>query len=252
MNWAANGLLRTTPSTTDPLFVGGLTIGLILIHLLPRWLQPSDEEDRRWLSVVSGIVIAFVFLELLPGIVELAEIAADSGAGLGAALGEHIYVIVLGGFLAYYGIETAVDDRTRAARPTEPVLFWTHIGMFALYNFLVGYKLAHHHVFIEAAHVSLFFLALGVHFLLTDFGLLEHHGDRYLAVGRWVVVAGIAVGAIAGVFLQINADIALVAALLAGGILFNTLNHEIEAPSQTNYLLLVASATVFGAILVVA
>ena len=80
-------------------------------------------------------------------------------------------------------------------------------------------------------------------------GLLEHHGERYQSVGRWVVIAGIGVGAIAGIILQINADIALLAALLAGGILFNTLNHEIESPSQTNYLVLVVSATVFGAIL---
>ena len=249
MNWAESWPILTTTSTTDPLFVGGLTVGLILVHLLPRWLEPDDEGDRRWLSVVSGIVIAFVFLELLPGIVELAEIAAESGEGIGSALGEQIYVIVLGGFLAYYGIETLVDGRKRNQQSTEPLLFWTHIGMFAVYNFIVGYKLAHHHVFIEAAHVGLFFLALGVHFLLTDLGLLEHHGDRYLSVGRWVVVAGIAVGAVAGVIIQINADIALLAALLAGGILFNTLNHEIESPSQTNYLLLVASATVFGAIL---
>lgn len=252
MNWAANWPILTSSSTAEPLFVVGLTAGLILIHLLPRWIDVGDESDTRWLSVVSGIVIAFVFLELLPGIAELAAIAVESGVGLAAVLGEHIYVLVLGGFLGYYGIETLVDGRKRANLPTEPVVFWTHIGMFAVYNFIVGYKLAHHHVFIEASHIGLFFLALGVHFLLTDLALLEHHGDRYLSVGRWVVVAGIAIGAVAGLVVQIDADIALLAALLAGGILFNTLNHEIEAPSQTNYLLLVASATVFGAILFVA
>jgi len=249
MNWVGTEPLLTETSTTDPLFVGGLTVGLIVVHFLPQWIEPGDESDQQWLSVVSGIVIAFVFLELLPGIVELADIAAESGEGVGAAFGAHIYVIVLGGFLLYYGIETLVDTRKRSDQSTEPVLFWTHIGMFAVYNFIVGYKLAHHHVFIEAAHVGLFFFALSVHFLLTDFGLLEHHGERYQSVGRWVVIAGIGVGAIAGIILQINADIALLAALLAGGILFNTLNHEIESPSQTNYLVLVVSATVFGAIL---
>lgn len=249
MYWAAHWSILTGSPTTDPVFVGGLTAGLILIHLLPGWIKPEDETDRRWLSVVSGIVIAFVFLELLPGIVELAEIAVESGEGIGAAFGEHIYVVVLGGFLVYYGIETLVDERKRSQRPTEPVVFWTHIGMFAVYNFIVGYKLAHHHVFIEAAHIGLFFLALGVHLLLTDLGLVEHHGERYLSVGRWIVVAGIAIGAGVGIVVQVDATIALFAALLAGGILFNTLNHEIEAPSQTNYLLLVASSTVFGAIL---
>lgn len=249
MNWAANWPILTGSSTADPLFVFGLTAGLILIHLLPRWIDVGDESDTRWLSVVSGIVIAFVFLELLPGIAELAAIAVESGDGIAATLGEHIYVIVLGGFLSYYGIETLVDGRKRSDLPTESVVFWTHIGMFAVYNFIVGYKLAHHHVFIEAAHIGLFFLALGVHFLLTDLGLLEHHGERYLLVGRWVVVAGIAAGAIAGLVVQIDADISLLAALLAGGVLFNTLNHEIEAPSQTKYLLVLSSATVFGAIL---
>jgi len=240
--------VRTEPST---LLVVGLTVGLAVVHALPRWVQLFDEEGIRWLSAASGITIAFVFIEILPSIQELSDVAIEEGSNLLATIGSHIYVVVLLGFVAYHGIETMATTRTSSDGEDIDLMFWTHIGAFSLYNFIVGYKLSHLHFFGEPSYIPLFFCSLAVHFMVTDYGLQSHYGARYDRIGRWVVIAAILIGSGVGLGVDINADIAILAAFLAGGIIFNAINNEIESPSRTQFSLLIAFVVGYGALLII-
>ena len=76
----------------------------------------------------------------------------------------------------------------------------------------------------------LFVVALGLHFLVNDHALVEHHGDRYRSRGRWWLVGGLLVGWAVGSAPSIRLpDVILALALsyIAGGTILNILRHEL-------------------------
>ena len=62
------------------------------------------------------------------------------------------------------------------------MVFSIHILSFACLNALVGYLLLHRE---QPGTVSLsfFFIAMGVDFLVNDYGLRRHHQERYNRIG---------------------------------------------------------------------
>jgi hypothetical protein len=57
----------------------------------------------------------------------------------------------------------------------------------------VGYLLVHREDD-SVTDLMLFAVALGVHFVVNDFGLRERHRDAYVHTGRWLLVAAILAG----------------------------------------------------------
>lgn len=203
----------------------------------------GEHWHRRTLSAAGGIAVAYVFVELLP---ELAEgQAAVEGRGLLPFLERHVYLFALVGLIVAFGNQrfalTHASDRAGVA-----------IGTAAIGGLLVGYALGDSEG--SARDVALFTVALGLHYLIVDHGLAEQYPDEYRRVGRFVIAGSVVVGgAIARVIALDEAALAIVLALIAGGIVLETFRHELPQAGRVDFwFFLLAAVGYSGLLLVVA
>jgi hypothetical protein len=128
-------------------------------------------------------------------------------------------------------------------------VFWLHVASFSAYNALIGYLLLHREV-PGLQSLFLFAFALGVHFVVNDYGLREDHKGLYHRIGRWVLAAAILVGWVIGLFFEVSeADLAVLFAFLAGGIV---LKEEIPEERESSVGAFALGAAAYTAILLVA
>ncbi len=114
-------------------------------------------------------------------------------------------------------------------------VFWMHMASFAVYNALIGYLLVHREE--QDFRGLLFFsIAMGVHFLVNDYGLRRDHKATYRRVGRWILSLGILLGWGTGLATTIgSAAVGVLFAFLAGGVVLNVLKEELPAERQSRF-----------------
>ncbi|ELY35948.1 hypothetical protein [Natronorubrum tibetense] len=234
-------------STLGVLFVAG---GLAAVHVGAGRLEFLRGMPRsRWLSLCGGISVAYVFVHLLPEVTEhqsrVVEALEPTNVVLAATHERSLFIAALVGFTLFYGLEQIVRRSRRGSdsetsggeRTIQGVsgVFWIHVGSFALYNGLIGYLLLHR----EETGVSslvLYAMAMGVHFVVNDYGLREHHRATYDRIGRWLlagsILGGAAVGALVGVPELV---LSLLLAFLAGGVILNVIKEELPADRESRF-----------------
>lgn len=233
---------------------------LVLLHLGGAVLGVIDRVPRSgWLSAAGGTALAYVFVHLLP---ELAEIqAAVDESGVLAGFDRHVYLVALIGVATFYVLEQ-LARRSRegpgsgptATHGTPPgsgsrTVGWIHLGSYALYNAMIGYVLVERHHTADAS-LWLFTLAIGVHFVVNDQGLRDHHGALYHRVGRWFVSTAVLAGWALGQLVDLGeAALGLPLAFVAGGIVLNVLKEELPGERDSRLLPFLAAAAGYTAIL---
>ncbi|TFW09769.1 hypothetical protein E4K72_04335, partial [Oxalobacteraceae bacterium OM1] len=160
------------------------TAGLVLVHLFGARLKFLEGTPRSiWLSAAGGISVAYVFIHLLPELAEGQEVIRKAVSGVFRTLDQHAYLMALVGLIAFYGLERAAKEshaerRGREGEETpEKSVFWLHIASFSIYNVLIGYLLANNFRTIKS--LAFFFIAMALHFLVTDFGLSKEFKRTY-------------------------------------------------------------------------
>jgi hypothetical protein len=122
---------------------------------------------------------------------------------------------------------------------------------FGVYTAVVGYLLAHRPEG-GAGAVVVFAVAMGLHFVVTDYGLLEHHRDSFRRTGRWVLAAAVVAGCALGLSTEIpRAALAVLVAFLAGGIILNVLKDELPAERQSRFWAFALGMASYAALLLV-
>ncbi|MFN3943453.1 MAG: hypothetical protein ACK4K7_00820 [Allosphingosinicella sp.] len=223
------------------------------VHLLGDRLHGFGERGRNaWHSAAGGIAVAYVFVHLLPDLAHHQRALADHVTGPLAALERHVYVVALAGLSIFYGVDAMLRRSSERCVEHSPSVFWTHLGVFALYNVLIGYLLVHRDGG-GMGSLLLFVLAMGVHFLVNDQALRAHHGRLFHARGRWLLglapVAGWALGAateIGAVWLS------ALFALLAGSIVLNVLKEELPGDTESRFPAFLAGAGGYALLLMIA
>ena len=124
----------------------GAVVFLALIHILADRLHPERAIRRRyWLSFADGISISYVFLQLLPEIVEGTR-HLESLDGFPRLLQQDPFFPLLAGLVCFYGLERLVEPQAAApggtAGRTPGFRVWSHLASYALYKGLIGYLLA--------------------------------------------------------------------------------------------------------------
>ena len=77
---------------------------------------------------------------------------------------------------------------------------------------------------------------MALHFVVNDYGLREHHKHRYARIGRWALAAAVLAGSAAGLPVEIpEPALALVVALLAGGVILNVLKEELPSEREGRF-----------------
>lgn len=198
-----------------------------LVHVVSVRLRVLDVVPRSAvLSFGGGVAAALVFLEILP---ELAEGQAVVARALGPALAfldRHIYLVAL--FYALHRVvKGSLEGRSDEEGTSDPV-FWLSMVTFALKNATVAYLLVREQRTLVG--LLLFAAAIALEFLLGDRGLRREHRANYDRIGRWVLVAALAVGWATGVLTEVpEVGIALLNAFLAGAIVLTVLREELPA-----------------------
>ena len=236
-----------------------LAVGLALVHLFSGELRFLDVMPRsRWLSAASGISVAYVFVHLLPDLAEEQETIREAvGEGF-SFLEYHVYLVALVGLAVFYGLERAANASRRRRRnagkedSTEAGVFWLHVASFSAYNSLIGYLLLHQET-PGFQSLFLFAFALGLHFVVNDYGLRKDHKGAYDRAGRWILAASVFAGWGIGLFGEISeAALAVLFAFLAGGVVLNVLKEELPEERESNFGAFAVGAALYAAILLVA
>ena len=224
-----------------------------LIHVTAGRLEFLSRTPRSvWLSLGGGVSVAYVFLHLLPELHESQHVLREgAGLRLGSSQAE-IYLVTLAGLVAFYGLERLAAASRAGHRQagrgdvTGSGAFALHIGSFAVYNALIGYLLVRG----ERSDVLLYACAMGLHFVVNDQSLREHHKERYDRFGRWLLAASVLVGWAAGVRLEVaQLAVQLMTALLAGGVILNVMKEELPEQRESNFWAFLAGVTAYGALL---
>ncbi len=234
-------------------------VSFILVHLFAGKLRFLDGIPRsRWLSFAGGIAVAYVFLHVFPELAEAQELIGEA-SNLATFIEHHAYLIAVVGLAVFYGLERSVKtaQRQQGQAPdggggettTGMPIFYLHITSFAIYNALIGYLLVHRE---EQDIQGLFFysVAMGLHFLVNDFGLRQDHKETYRRIGRWILAGAVAVGWLVGLNTAISqAAVAVLFAFLAGGVILNVLKEELPDERQSRFLPFAIGTLVYAIIL---
>lgn len=235
---------------------GLAAIALAITHLFAknlRWLQVIPRS--RWLSFGSGVSVAYVFVHILP---ELSERQAAIQTELNSQLlflEHHTYLIALVGVTLFYGLERLAKQSRRENQAAgegdvaDQYVFWLHMVSFTVYNALIGYLLLHRE---SQNWISLliFAVAMGLHFLVNDYGLRQDHKKSYDRFGRWILAIAIVVGWVIGSGTEIpSVAIAILFAFLAGAVVLNVLKEELPEERESRFSAFALGAVSYTALL---
>ncbi|GGI08675.1 hypothetical protein [Egicoccus halophilus] len=236
---------------------------LAVLHALAGRVRGLHVVPRSWLlSAGSGVSAAYVFVHLLPELAHVQDhLVETSTVQQVPYLASHAWIVALAGLAAVYGLELSAR-RSRAERstasqgdargdapPAPSVVGWGHVGSYAVYNAVIGYLLVER-AQVSATTLATFAFAMGVHFLVNDHGLREHHAALYDGRGRWVVAAGVLVGWAVGMATTIaEATLGLLIAFLGGGIIMNVLKEELPADRRARWTPFALGATAYTVLL---
>lgn len=235
------------------LLVALAVVVLAALHVLGGRLRFVSYVPRsEWLSFAGGVSVSYVFIHLLPEVARGARVVSEE-LGDFAFADRVVWVVALIGLSVFYSVETMTRrsrGRIRGERPSSAGAFWVSIGSYALYNSIIGYLLIDR---AEAGTVelTLFVVAIGLHFLVNDFALREHHKHRYHSFGRWILVVAVAFGAAIGTVGTVP-EVALVStlALVAGGVVLNVLKEELPGEAESRFPAFAAGVGAYTVLLI--
>lgn len=236
-----------------------LVIALLFgaIHLAGRRFDFLAGTPRSiWLSAAGGVSVAYVFVHILPELAEhqreVTEQLSGGSGGVEEAVGSHVYVVALLGLALFYGLEAMLRRSNLDENRQAADIFWIHLGSFAAYNLLVGYLLVHRDEQ-SAVGLTLFAVALGVHFIINDQAFRQDHGELYNRRGRWLLAVMPLAGWLMGVLTRIDTILlSALFALLAGSIVLNVLKEELPEDRESRFSAFAAGAAGYAALLVFA
>lgn len=216
---------------------------LAIIHFSVDKLNFSYIPRSKWLSAAGGISVAYIFIHVLPELQQWQETFVEETTLQAIEfLEHHLYLIALLGLAIFYGLERAAKLSKQSHRsatgndmPHNTRIFWIHIFSFSIYNFLIGYLLFHREEN-NLRSFALFVVAMAFHFLVNDYGLLDHYKEDYKKKGRWIIAVAIIAGWLVGVLTEIQeVYIGIMFAFIAGGVILNVLKEELPEERKSNF-----------------
>lgn len=220
-------------------FAFAATIFLMLFHYLSPWFANHlPRKGRGFVSFSGGVAVAYVFLHMLPDLVEYNKPIGKfllNNQWLTPFTELLIYIVALFGFLVYYGLDLLAEDY-RDAGHDDTLIYGLHLAMFCLYNFLITYTMS------LRAQTSMlatlvFTFAMALHFVLTDRKFCRFYVVKFKQLGRFLLMSALLVGWLCSVlFDPVNVLLsAFMLAFLAGSVLLNVFREELPVARLTNY-----------------
>ncbi|MBT8468507.1 MAG: hypothetical protein KJN97_07140 [Deltaproteobacteria bacterium] len=172
----------------------------------PR-LRNVIRYPERQQAFGGGLSVAYVFLHLIPSLD-----AADGDVG------HRIYFVALLGFVVFYGL----DVMSQPPKHTHPTKYHAYLAVFFLYDALLAFTLG---VQLPPTPTLplVFAVSLALDVIDTDLELQEEYGARFVELGRWVLLGGVAAGYVLNLVRRPHPlVIDILTAALAGFMMFHT------------------------------
>jgi len=214
-------------------------------------------SPRTALSAAAGASIAYVFIHLLPELGEAGSVFVRETEHRALPLPElRIYASALVGFLGFYGLEHMVGrsrrehaSREEAEEGHERWVFFVHVCGFALYGWLVSYLMVRG-ITDEPVSVTLYAVAMGLHFLSVDHSLLREHRAAYTQVGRFVLAGAVLAGWALAMLVEIPKPILITGfGLVSGGVVVNSMIMELPSEKDGRFWPFALGAAAYAALL---
>jgi hypothetical protein len=211
----------------------------------------TSRIKQRWRALSAGVAVAYVFVLIMPELVEHGQVIANSAAGKLFNPDKHVYLWALAGFVFFAGMRR-LQIRTGAdARPTDhtDVVFCGEVAGYASYTLLIGYLLTHRE---DATILSLglFVFAMLLHLFLVDTELHEKFQRRYEVWGRTLLASGLFVGWVLGTLDAFpHSFTSRMFAFVVGGVVITAANEEWPAEEGGRFWWFVGGTTFYSALL---
>lgn len=229
------------------------TIFLVIFHYLSPWFASHLPGDgRAYVSFAGGVAVAYVFLHMLPNLVEYNKPIGKlliNNQWLTPFTELTIYIVALGGFLIYYGLDLLAEGHRKVGR--ESIFAYDlHLTMFCLYNFLITYTMSLR-AMTSLTATALFTIAMALHFVLTDRKFSRLYQERFNRMGRYLLICALFMGWICTVvFDPVNVLVAaFMVAFLAGSVLLNVFREELPGAGLASFGWFVLGSALIAAIL---
>lgn len=222
---------------------------LSLIHVLAdvlRWKRQLPQ--KYWLSFADGISISYVFLGLLPKIVEGTANLPESLGHTADLLKHNPFLPLLVGLVTFYGLERLVEKPNSASgahvvSEASGLRVWIHLASYAIYKAVIGYLIAQMD---NPVSMAIFVISMAVHFLVVDYRMMEIHRGVYQRIGRWALTAAILAGWIVGVTTVVSPVlVTLLLGFVAGGIVLVVLEEEFSREHPSSLPAFVAAVALY-------
>jgi hypothetical protein len=206
---------------------------------------------RRWQALSAGVAVAYVFVLIMPELVEHGHIVAASAAGTLFNPDKHIYLWALAGFVFFAGMSRLQIPTRTDARQTDhtDVVFCGEIAGYASYTLLIGYLLTHRED-TTLLSLGLFVFATLLHLFLVDTDLDEKFQRRYEVWGRILLASGLFVGWVLGTFDAFPPSFtSRMFAFVVGGVVITAAHEEWPAEEGPRFWWFVGGAASYSTLL---
>ncbi|MBQ0834706.1 hypothetical protein [Marinobacter sp.] len=225
---------------------------LSLVHVLADMLRWKHQLPQKyWLSFADGISISYVFLGLLPKIIDGTAAFPDS-LGYAADIVKHSpFLPLMIGLVVFYGMERLVEKSVDASgshitHETTRLRVWIHLASYAFYKAIIGYLIVQMN---NPVSIAIFVISMAVHFLVVDYRMMEIHKEVYQRIGRWILTLAILVGWVVGATTVISPVlVTLLLGFLAGGIVLVVLEEEFSREHPSSFPAFVTAVAVYMAV----
>ena len=207
----------------------------------------TSRIKRRWQALSAGVAVAYVFVLIMPELVEHGQVIANSARGTFFKAEKQIYLWALAGFVFFAGM-SRLQIRTGEADHAD-LVFCGEVAGYASYTLLIGYLLTHRED-TTILSLALFVFAMLLHLFLVDTELAEKFQRRYEVWGRILLASGLFVGWVLGTFDAFpNSFTSRMFAFVVGGVVITAAHEEWPAEESNRFWWFAAGATSYSALL---
>ncbi len=206
---------------------------ICLVHIVSPRLRPFLKRHEAVVpSFAGGMAVAYVFVHVMVELTEGCE-----------CVGKCIYLVVLAGFLAFYGAEHFIS--TKLSGQESRMSFHLSLLFGWAYSLLLIYAMPEE-VKSCGVHIVPVLGALALHLLYSDFELGSAHPREYDSWGRYVLATAPIVGWVIDSFTTpIDVLCHLGTAVLAGAIIYNVFRRELPEHKKSSFRLLLVGVFVY-------
>lgn len=229
-----------------------LTVVLAVSHYASPYMNRLPGlSPKRITSFAGGVAVGYVFLHMLPEIVEshdkIHDLLAQS-TSMSQFRDLAVYVIALMGFEIFYILDRLTFQKSIS---NEHLAYLLSLGFYFVYNFLITYTLILH---LDAGifYAILFTVAMGLHFILSDKHFKRYYPQLFTKGSRLFLILGLLLGTIVAIASPENVYVgAMLTAFLSGAILYNAFSEEINLNRQTSMVFFFLGTAIMALLLAV-